>query len=73
MRQSSSNVLILAFPNVNFGTFQIPVDSFNETSGGGQYLGQLDGVDDMVHPPECSHLCNRLINKNSLRHFRKQF
>jgi len=38
-----------------------------------QYLRQLDGVDYMVHPPECSHLCNRLINKNRLWHFRKQF
>ncbi len=38
-----------------------------------QYLRQLDGIDDMVHPPESSHLCNRLINKNGLRHFRKQF
>ena len=33
----------------------------------------LEGVDDMVHPPKSSHLGNRLINKNRLRHFRKQF
>ena len=38
-----------------------------------QYLRHLEGMDCMVNPSEFSHLCNRLINKNRLWHFRKQF
>jgi hypothetical protein len=44
-----------------------------EKSSIDQYLRQLEGVDDRVHPPKSSHFGNCLINKNRLRHFRKQF